>query len=104
MSCMGRPSSTFEMPVMSLFRKDQILKLPDLSLWAQLPYTLLPLPNVIDQWLLTNHIDTAHSNNIPNRLYSCMGDLLSDQVLCTLQLSAVEVGYYPLVCSMIVSV
>src|ERR1700743_331769 len=73
MSCIDRPSNT---PVMSVFQEDQILTLPDLPLWAQLPYTLLPLPNVIDQWLLTNNIDTAHSNNIPNRPYSRMGDLL----------------------------
>ena len=51
-----------------------ILCLPDLRL--RNPYTILPQPNAIDQWLSGNNIN-SHSN---------MGDIPSDHVLCMVQL------------------
>ena len=66
----------------------QILRLPDLPLRPH-PYTILPLPNAIDQWLLANNVDTV--NNVFNHSLN-VGDIPSDHVLCTLQLSAVKVS------------
>ena len=66
-----------------------ILRLPDLHLRS--PYTILPSPNAIDQWLLANHVDTV--NNEFNHPYWYMGDIPSDHVLCTLQLSVIKVRY-----------
>jgi len=66
------------------------LRLPDLRL--RKPYTILPRPNAIDQWLLANDVDTA--NNICNCSSTRMGDVPSDQVSCTLQLSTKMVKYY----------
>ena len=64
-----------------------ILRLPDVR--VQTPYTILPRPNAIDQWLLANHID--NTNNEFNRPY--MGDIPSDHVSCTLQLQVVKVRF-----------
>jgi len=75
----------FQMPTIP-----EILQLPDLRL--RKPYTILPRPNAIDQWLLANHIDFM--NDIFNNPYWYMGDIPSDQVLCTLQLSAIKVKYH----------
>jgi hypothetical protein len=61
-----------------------ILRLPDVR--VQTPYTKLPRPNAIDQWLLANDFDP--SNDVCNHSYAQMGDVPSDQVSCTLQLSA----------------
>ena len=59
-----------------------ILILPDMRI--QTPYYKLPLPNAIDQWLLTNNVDTV--NNVFPPPNHHMGDLPSDYVLCTLQI------------------
>ena len=53
---------------------------------------ILPRPNAIDQWLLANHIDV--SNGVSEHSHSHMGDVPSDQVSCTLQLTAAIVNYY----------
>lgn len=68
----------------------QILRLPEVQL--RTPYIILPPPNAIDQWLLANHIDVL--NNVFEHSHSHMGDVPSDQVSCTLQLSAAIVNYY----------
>lgn len=73
----------------------QTLRLPDIRL--RTPYMILPRPNAIDQWLLANHIDTL--NNVLDHSRSHMEDVPSDQVSCTLQLTAVLVNYYFEVCS-----
>lgn len=73
----------------------QILRLPDLRL--RTPYHILPRPNAIDQWFLANRIDI--SNKVFNQSHSYMGDVPSDQMSCTLQLSAIIVNYYLEVCS-----
>jgi len=65
----------------------QILRLPDLRL--RKPYTILPEPNSIDSWLVANDVDTQ--NDAFNHPVCLAGDLASDQVLCTLQLSAIVV-------------
>ena len=59
-----------------------ILTLPDLRL--RTPYTMLPQPNAIDQWLSKTHINS----------YTNMGDLPSDHVLCTVQLVTFMVRYW----------
>ena len=43
------------------------------------PFTKLPQPNAIDDWLDTNYTD-----NIPG--YMHLGDLLSSELMCILQL------------------
>ena len=74
------------MPILTL-APSQILRLPDLR--PRRPYMILPRPNAIDQWLLANHIDIV--NNVFNHPCWHLGDIPSDQVLCTLQLSATRV-------------
>ena len=61
-----------------------ILQLPDLRL--RKPYTVLPQPNAIDNWLTRNHVTS--NGNVFNPGHQYMGDILSDQVQCTLQLNA----------------
>jgi hypothetical protein len=66
-----------------------ILRLPDLRL--RLPYTVLPLPNAVDTWLRDSGVDmwkkAVH-----------LGDLLSDQVICTVQLYTSEVSFLLSIC------
>jgi hypothetical protein len=57
-----------------VMRPMHILCLPDLCL--RTPYTVLPRPNVIDQWLRKSNMNS----------YGNKGDIPSDQVLCTVQL------------------
>ena len=66
-----------------------ILQLPDLRL--RKPYTVLPQPNAIDNWLTSNHVTS--NENVFNPGYQYMGDILSDQVQCTLQLNASVVSH-----------
>jgi hypothetical protein len=61
-----------------------ILQLPDLRL--RKPYTVLPQPNAIDNWLTSNYVTS--NGNVFNPGHQYMGDILSDQVQCTLQLNA----------------
>jgi hypothetical protein len=68
----------------------KILDLPDLRL--RTPYTVLPRPNAIDKWLSGNYVTSP--GNVFALGYRYMGDLLSDQVLCTLQLSTTVVRYF----------
>jgi hypothetical protein len=58
-----------------------VLRLPDLRL--RNPYTLLPQPNAIDEWLGGNNIDS----------FASMGDIPSDHVLCTVQIVTTPVGF-----------
>jgi hypothetical protein len=55
---------------------------------------ILPRPNAIDKWLLENHVDTV--SNVFDDFYhaSLIGDVPSDHVSCTLQLSTILVIYY----------
>lgn len=62
-----------------------ILRLPDLRLRS--PYTILPLPNAVDTWLRDSGVDMWKK---PVHL----GDLPSDQVVCTVQLSTSEVSFF----------
>src|ERR1700683_1579934 len=64
-----------------------VLCLPDLRL--RTPYTVLPKPNAIDQWLSSTNINS----------YVNLGDLPSDQVLCTIQLVTSTVCYLRDSCS-----
>lgn len=50
------------------------------------PFTKLPNPNPIDSWLALNYTDTIRDIYSPGHLY--LGDLLSDEMLCILQLNA----------------
>jgi hypothetical protein len=69
-----------------LLTEAQILELPDAPTpISPIKFATLPSPNAIDQWLLANHIDTV--TNVFNQPYSHMGDIPSDQMLCTLQLN-----------------
>lgn len=61
----------------------KILRLPDLRL--RKPYTVLPHPNAIDQWLSGNNINS----------YGSMGDIQSDHVSCMVQLVITPVRSLP---------
>jgi hypothetical protein len=53
------------------------------------PYTVLPRPNAVDNWIYQNKED-AHTNVlVPGYLH--LSDTPSDQVLCTVQISEVKV-------------
>jgi hypothetical protein len=51
--------------------------------------TVLPIPNVIDNWLDKNRSDALTNTLLPGYLF--LTDTPNDQVLCTLQLSTVKV-------------
>ena len=61
----------------------RILCLPDLHFCK--PYTMLPQPNAIDQWLSRNNINS----------YGSMGDIWSDHVSCMVQLVITPVRSLP---------
>jgi hypothetical protein len=69
-----------------------ILRLPDVR--PLRPYIILPRPNVIDKWLFENHIDTVLNVFADSYHASLTGDVPSDHVSCTLQLSTILVIYY----------
>lgn len=69
-----------------------ILRLPDTR--PLKPYIILPRPNVIDKWLLENHVDTVLNVFADSYHAALLGDVPSDHVSCTLQLSTVLVIYY----------
>ena len=69
-----------------------ILRLPDIRIHK--PYIILPRPNVIDKWLLENHVDTVNNVFADSYRASLIGDVPSDHVSCTLQLSTILVIYY----------
>lgn len=50
------------------------------------PFTKLPWPNAIDDWLGMNYTDNIHDCYLPG--YMHLGDLLSSEVMCILQLQA----------------
>jgi hypothetical protein len=67
----------------------QILRLPDLRLRSS--YTVLPLPNAVDTWLSSSPIETCETCYGPTNIY--LGDLPSNQVVCTVQLHAAEESF-----------
>jgi hypothetical protein len=62
-----------------------VLRLPDLRLRTS--YTVLPLPNAIDTWLSASSI-TICEDCFGSTVH--LGDLPSDQVICTVQLHEAE--------------
>ena len=65
-----------------------ILRLPDLRLRSS--YTVLPFPNAIDTWLGSNPVKIC--KNYLGPVFVHLGDLPSDQVVCTVQLHAAKVS------------
>jgi len=65
------------------------LRLPQTVRTAIHQYTVLPRPNIIDQWIRHNRAD-AWSNGLVHG-YLFLSDTPQDQVLCTLQLSKILV-------------
>jgi hypothetical protein len=58
------------------------------------PFTKLPRPNAIDDWLAVNYTDSIHDCFEPG--YMHLGDLLHDEMMCILQLHARMVRFLPL--------
>jgi hypothetical protein len=61
------------------------LRLPRTTISSSRPYTVLPRPNIIDQWIRHNRGDAWSNSLVPGHLF--LSDTPQDQVLCTLQLS-----------------
>ena len=68
-----------------------ILHLPDLRLRSS--YTVLPLPNAVDTWLSNSPVKICGDCLGPT--FVQLGDLPSDQVVCTVQLHAAEASSQP---------
>jgi hypothetical protein len=65
------------------------LRLPQTVRTGFRQYTILPQPNVIDQWIHHNQGDAWSNGLVPGYLF--LSDTPQDQVLCTLQLSKILV-------------
>ena len=50
----------------------------------------LPLPNAFDQWLSDDYF-IPHNNHLPNAKFQ-WGDIVSNEVLCTMQKSIITVS------------
>ena len=74
------------------YHSQYYLQLPQIIRNTCLPYTVLPRPNVIDKWILSNQGD-AWTNNLLHG-YLFLSDTPNDQVLCTLQLSVTLVCFH----------
>ena len=82
---MSRPPSSFHAAQIPL-------NLP--CVLSTAPFTKLPWPNAIDDWLAMNYMDNIHDFYSPG--YMHLGDLLHDEMMCILQLHTQMVCFFPL--------
>ena len=62
------------------------------DLWVKCILVKLPLPGAFNQWLSKNYF-TALKDHLPNVQFQ-WGDIVSNEVLCTVQMSIITVSFY----------